>query len=164
MSYFLPLMMASTDMDENDCNYYPVKDSATSLLELWKKGLQQLNSFWDIWRNEYLLSLREKSPMYHHNQKNQIDNTPQVVQVVIIKDEKLPRHMWKLGRIERLISGNDGNVHTADICLPGNRHMQRSVNILYPLELNDGQDDKSIGEKSNGDNVIYISRCRAFCG
>ena len=92
--------------------------------------------------------------MYHHNQKNQIDNTPQVGQVVIINDEKIPRHMWKLGRIERLISGNDGNVRTADIYLPGNRHMQRSINMLYPLELNDGQVDKSIGDKSEGDNVV----------
>ena len=88
MSYFSPLIMASTDMDEIDYNFYPVKDSATSLLEVWKKGQHQLNSFWNIWRNEYLLSLRGKSPMYHHNQKNQIDNTPEVGQVVIIKDEK----------------------------------------------------------------------------
>ena len=95
--------------------------------------------------------------MYHQNQKNQIDNTPQVGQVVIIKNEKIPRRMWKLGRIERLISGNDGNVHTADIYLPGNRHMQRSINMLYPLELNNGQIDKSIGDKSKGDNVtVYL--------
>ena len=80
--------MASTDIDENDYNYYPVKDSGTSLLEVWKKSQQHLNSFWDIWRNKYLLSLREKSPLYHRNQKNQIANTPQVGQVVIIKDEK----------------------------------------------------------------------------
>ena len=40
MSYFLPLMMINTDMDEADYNYYPVKDSATSLLEVWKKGQQ----------------------------------------------------------------------------------------------------------------------------
>ena len=38
MSYFLPLMMTSTDVDEADYNYYPIKDSATSLLEIWKKG------------------------------------------------------------------------------------------------------------------------------
>ena len=103
MSYFVQLMMASTDMDENDYNYYPVKDSATFLLEVWKKGQQQLNSFWDIRRNKYLLSLREKSPLYHQNQKNQISNAPQVGQVVIIKDEKIPRCTWKSCRIERLI-------------------------------------------------------------
>ena len=59
--------------------------------------------------------------------------------------------MWKLGRIEILISGNDGNVRTADIYLLGNRHMQCSINMLYPL---DGQVDKSIGDKSMDDNVI----------
>ena len=45
LCHILPLMMASTDMDKNDYNYYPVKDSATSLLEVWMKGQQQLNSF-----------------------------------------------------------------------------------------------------------------------
>ena len=38
MSYFLPLIMASTDMDENDYNYYPVKDSTTSLLEVEERS------------------------------------------------------------------------------------------------------------------------------
>ena len=60
--------------------------------------------------------------------------------------------MWKLGRIERLISGSDGIVRTSDIYLPGNRHMQHSINMLYPLELNDGE-VKSIGDKSKGDNL-----------
>ena len=82
--------------------------------------------------------------MYHWNQKNQIANTAQVGQVVIIKDEKIPRRLWKLGRIERLISGNDGNVCTTDIYVPGDKHMQRSINMLYPLELNDGQVNQSI--------------------
>ena len=99
-------MMASTDMGENDYNYYPVKDSATFLLEVWKKGQQQLNSFWDIWRNDYLLNLREKSPMYHRNQKDRIDNIPQVGQVVIIKDEKVPRHTVDVERFTGL------NIHS----------------------------------------------------
>ena len=86
-----PLMMTSTDMDEADYNYYPVKDSATSLLEVWKKGQQQLNSFWDTWRNEYFLSLRKKSSLYRRSEKNQFASTPQVGKVVIIKDEKMPR-------------------------------------------------------------------------
>ena len=38
--------------------------------------------------------------MYHQNQKIQIANTPQVGQVFIIRDEKIPRLMWKLSRIE----------------------------------------------------------------
>ena len=62
--------------------------------------------------------------------------------------------MWKLGRVENLIISNDGKVRTADIYLPGNRHVQRSINMLYPLELYDGQIDKlNETEKSKGDDV-----------
>jgi len=49
--------------------------------------------FWDIWTNEYLLSLREHSSLYHWGVKNQISSLPQVGQVVIIKDDKMPRWM-----------------------------------------------------------------------
>ena len=45
-----------------------------------------------------------------------------------------------------MINGTDGNICTADIYLPGNRHMQHSINMLYPLELYDEQADKSSGD------------------
>ena len=54
----------------------------------------------------------------------------------------MPRRMWKLGRIERLITGTDGNICTADIYLPGNRHMQRSI-AHWNYNLYDEQADKS---------------------
>jgi len=50
-----------------------------------------------MWKNEYLLSLRERSSLHHQTVKNQTSSLPQVGQVVIIKDEWLPRWMWKLG-------------------------------------------------------------------
>ena len=50
---------------------------------------------------------------------------------------------------------NDGNVRTADIYLPGNRYMQRSINMLYPLELNDGQVDQSRGD-NQWETVLYL--------
>ena len=108
-SQFAPLMITSIDETEADEDYNPVMDSATSLLETWKRGRQQLNSFWNMWRGEYLLSLREKSSLHHRKEKNQTSSTPQVGQVVI-KDPRMPRRMWKLGRIEKLIISNDGRV------------------------------------------------------
>ena len=73
---------------------------------------------------------REISNVSPQSEEPDSYNTPQVDQVVIIKD-KIPRRMWKLGRIERLISGNDGNVRTADIYLPGNRHTHNVLLICY---------------------------------
>ena len=78
-----------TFMDEDD-DYYYEKNSATSLLDSWKRGQQQVNSFWEVWRNEYLLSLRERYSMFHRKEKNQIESIPQVGQVVIIKEERIP--------------------------------------------------------------------------
>ena len=37
-SQFLPLLMTNRNVNEIDSDYYPIKDSATSLLEIWKKG------------------------------------------------------------------------------------------------------------------------------
>lgn len=34
-------------------------------------------------------------------------------------------------------------IHTADIYLPGNRHGQRAINMLYSMELHDGENDRS---------------------
>ena len=44
--------------------------------------------------------------------------------------------------VERLITGTDGNIRAADIYSPRNRHMQCSINTLYPLEIYDEQADK----------------------
>ena len=39
---------------------YGKKSSADKLLELWGKGQRHLNSVWKVWRDDYLLSLRER--------------------------------------------------------------------------------------------------------
>ena len=58
----------------------------------------------------------------------------------------------EVGRIERLITSADGRVRTADIYISGNRRLQCSINMLYPLEVYDGQIDKSIkSDKTKGD-------------
>ena len=36
--------------------------------------------------------------------------TPEVNDIVIIKDENLPRHQWRLGHVMELIRGRDENV------------------------------------------------------
>ena len=48
-SYFEPLMITSMEERGAYKDYNPVKDSATSLLEIWKRGQRQLNSFWNTY-------------------------------------------------------------------------------------------------------------------
>ena len=67
-----------------------------------------LNSFWTRWRKEYLLDLREAHRHYRSS------GTPQIVvgDVVVVHTENQPRSHWKLGIIERLKTGADGEVRS----------------------------------------------------
>ena len=89
-----------------------------------------LNHFWQRWRKEYLAYLRESQriKVKQRSAKIQIDD------VVIVYDEKQPRHLWQLGRVESLIAGSDGLIRGALVKLgkTGSK-INRPVNKLYPL-------------------------------
>lgn len=63
-SHFLTLNpyigVPEIEYEEIDPNYLPTETSTDKLLKIWKKGQKILDSFWKIWRDEYLLSLRER--------------------------------------------------------------------------------------------------------
>ena len=48
------------EYDQDDPDFNPYESSADRLLLIWKKGQKFLNVFWKIWRDEYLLSLRDR--------------------------------------------------------------------------------------------------------
>ena len=52
---------AHENSDKLDNDYNPNETSAERLLVTWKRGLKHLDTFWEIWKNDYLLSLRERS-------------------------------------------------------------------------------------------------------
>ena len=73
------------DFSYGDSDYKPKKEIYDELLQIWKNGHVHLNNLWKIWRDEYLLSLRERF-------KNQIKTTntlsklyPKIGQIVHIK-------------------------------------------------------------------------------
>ena len=114
---------ASIQDDSEDADYSPVISSADSLLAKWKKGLKYPRSFWQIWRNDYLLSLRECSQI---KLKSRIQSpyAVNIGDVVLIKDN-LPRSSWRMGRIRELVNSRDGYVRSAKVLLPSNRMVGR---------------------------------------
>ena len=90
-----------------DEDFQPNKDSVTKLIEMWKKGQKQLDLFWKMWQEEYLLSLREKLPLEHKQTRSQHLMEPKKGSIVIVKDKSLPRSNWKVGKILRLIPSSD---------------------------------------------------------
>lgn len=96
-----------------------------------------LNQFWKRWRTEYLTELREL-----HRQSNRgCSSQPgiEVGDVVVVHNESLPRGLWKLGRIQEIITGRDGKIRgaTVKVASQNRQHplLRRPIQLLYPLEV-----------------------------
>nr|CAD2183317.1 unnamed protein product [Meloidogyne enterolobii] len=109
---------------DNDYEEYPSTRSA--VLEAHKKALQKSHKFWETWMTDYLLSLREK-----WRSKSKDPTFPKLNQVVLMNEghEKCLRSLWKMAKIEEILSGRTVKVKT------GGKIFERATSVLYPLEI-----------------------------
>jgi len=118
---------------------------------VWKRGQQKIKQFWQLWRNDYLLNLRERAA-YLKGPKKQSHNIPQVGDVVLIK-ENLPCGRWKVGVIHELIQGRDGLIRLAKVLISPRSYLHRTLSLLYPIECPRESSTKPVDTlPSNGDN------------
>ena len=104
------------------------------------RRVRYLNStilrFWERWRKEYLVGLRE---VHRGHRGNSSAPRVSVGDVVIIHSDDQPRGLWKLGRVEELLVGTDGEARGAVLRVAGQgrraKLLRRPVQRLYPLEL-----------------------------
>lgn len=99
-----------------------------------------LNHFWKRWQTEYLNDLREvHAHSARRNPVNRASPTISVGDVVIVKDEHLPRGQWKLGVVQEVATGRDNQVRaaTVKVASSGRQHstLKRPIQLLYPLEI-----------------------------
>ena len=99
--------------------------------------------FWNRWRSEYLTSLREYQKLQNTRKLSRI---PELNHIVIINDDKLPRHQWRLGRIIELIKGRDGKIRAVKLLVGKSRSViDRPINLVYPIEYGiDSTDETSV--------------------
>ncbi|XP_060600229.1 uncharacterized protein LOC132753738 [Ruditapes philippinarum] len=126
------------DYDYSDPEFKPYESSAERLLQLWKKGERLLNKFVILWRDEYLLSLRERSQNKIKSVKVQSSESPNLGDIVIIKDD-LPRGQWKLAKIINLRTSRDGQVRSAELETSIEQILRRPLNLLYPIEMSESK-------------------------
>ena len=96
-----------------------------------------LNHFWHRWQMEYLTELRQ-----HHAVQQKTLNKGTIIKegdLVILKEDKVPRNSWKLGRVKDLHVGKDGQARGTTATLPreGKKsyQLQRPIQLLYPFEV-----------------------------
>ncbi|XP_029922895.1 uncharacterized protein LOC115370126 [Myripristis murdjan] len=75
----------------------------------WRRVQYLTEQFWSRWKREYLLnlSLRQKWHVARRNMK--------VNDIVIIKEDTLPRNEWHLGRVVQTAEGSDGLVRRVKV-------------------------------------------------
>ena len=106
-----------------------LNSSREELTRRWKYRQRLLNDFWTRWKREYLLELRSAHTI----------NTPRSTplkegDLVLIGDDKMPRQIWKTGRIKELFPGRDGLVRSCNVRISDRTTLRRPVQLLYPLE------------------------------
>ena len=96
-----------------------------------------MSKFWKRWKDEYLTGLRES---HHLMQVPGSDGKFVAIgDLVLVHDEKQPRLLWRMSKVENLIKGEDNIIRGAVIRVQsGGRttNLKRPVQKLYPLELN----------------------------
>ena len=104
-----------------------------------------MDAFWKSWKNEYLLSLRERTQTQLKCGRILSSTCANIGDIVIVKDE-IPRGSWKLGKIIELIISLDGKVRSAKIKLASGRVIGRPLNLLCPLEIQSNLDKDIISK------------------
>ena len=143
-------------------------DNSTLILNRRMKYLHStLDKFWNRWRNEYLLNLRER---YYIRKRSLSHKAIKIGDVVIIHSDDLARGFWKIGKVKEIIPGKDGEVRGGIVqVLNGNKRlslMRRPIQRLIPLETSMEKEsvelptfcdnEESRGEDSHEEEVVPV--------
>ena len=92
-----------------------------------------LEQFWRVWTKEYLRHLPQQLGKGGHPRV-------QVGDLVVIREDNIPRLMWPLGRIEEVYEGKDGIVRSCKLRVK-TKSMVRPIQRLYNLEVDGPGED-----------------------
>lgn len=77
----------------------------------WRRVQHLSNEFWSRWRKEYLLTLQQRNKWTRQRTNLEVGD------IVMIKDQDLPRNKWELGRVTKTKESQDGNVRSVQLRL-----------------------------------------------
>ena len=94
----------------------------------WRQVQYLANDFWSRWKKEYLSSLQSRSKWSGEKRNFQIND------VVLVKDENLPRNQWPLARVAKVFTSEDKLVRRVQLYIPTSKsELQRPIHKLVLL-------------------------------
>ncbi|XP_070547952.1 uncharacterized protein [Ptychodera flava] len=75
----------------------------------WRRVQHLTNEFWSRWRREYLQTLQPRPKWTVPRRNLKVDD------IVIIKQDNMPRNCWRLGRVSKVYPGEDGYVRKVQL-------------------------------------------------
>lgn len=95
----------------------------------WRRDQYLAEEFWSRWRKEYLLNLQERQKWHkiHRNAK--------VNDIVIVKDENLPRNEWKLAKVTEVYPSEDGHVRKLRVLMSDSALDKSGKRVMKPTYL-----------------------------
>jgi len=101
-------------------------ESPCSLTNRWKLMDQCHQAFWRRWAGEYLTTLQQRFKWTECVPNLKVDD------MVVVRDNQSPPLTWRLGRVVKLLPGNDGHVRVARV-MTRQGEITRPVVKLVPL-------------------------------
>ena len=144
---YLILGRQTTETYENEV--LPLSNFTQKRLKFQETTYQ---TFWNIFYKEYLLQLQE----YKHKNKSK-DKIPQLGDIVHIKDDLQPKRNWRIGKVDELIEGKDGQIRVVKVRTPLGKNcttLLRPVQHLYPLESANEPIISSTGNDTTQNNSV----------
>lgn len=118
--------------------YYETVSTFNSLTRRLKHHRHLLGQVTRRWRSEYLTSLREQAAT--GSSARDVNAKYKIGDIVILKNDSVPRAFWKLGKVEELLPGRDGIVRAAVVTVSrgmssNNQRLRRPIQHLIPIEV-----------------------------
>ena len=126
-------MLPVGDVEEED--YIPPQEKK-ELVHLYKTNLKKIDTYWDYFQSDYILSLRERHQMNHKDSNKGLKTLPKPGQVVLVKEPNLRRGEWELGRVTNIQKQNIGYVKNVEIVLPNKKAVVWPLSQWFPVECN----------------------------
>ena len=120
----LPLLANNLEFDVDSIN-----DNTTLYTKIFQYLIKKLNHFASLWRNEYLLDLRER-----HRHKPTGEVQIQKGDIDLIKEDNMKRNHVKMEIVETLTYGRDGVIRGAKVraCYKGEKdYLNRPLKPIF---------------------------------